>query len=155
MTLLVRDGADMLEANLRYHRAQGVDLFVVGDNGSTDGSLEILERYERAGLITFEPIPGPAREAQGEGRTRLAGLAWELGADWVFHNDHDEFWWPLTGDLKQALAAIPERFGLVLAPRTEFVGRPGNDFFADRLTIREARFQRPPVRLVNTTMNLL
>jgi hypothetical protein len=144
MTLLVRDGADMLEANLRYHRAQGVDLFVVGDNGSTDGSLEILERYERAGLITFEPIPGPAREAQGEGRTRLARLAWELGADWVFHNDQDEFWWPVSGDLKQALADIPERFGLVLAPRSEFVGRPGEGFFADRLTVREARFRRPP-----------
>ena len=48
------------------------------------------------------------------------------------------------GDLKQALAAIPERFGLVLAPRTEFVGRPGDGLFADRLTIREARFRRPP-----------
>jgi hypothetical protein len=144
MTLLVRDGADMLEANLRYHRAQGVDLFVVGDNGSTDGSLEILERYERAGLIRFERIPGPVRQAQGEGRTRLARLAWELGADWVFHNDLDEFWWPLAGDLKQALVAIPDRFGLVLAPRTEFVGRPGEGFFADRLTVREARFRRPP-----------
>jgi hypothetical protein len=144
MTLLVRDGADMIDANLRYHRAQGVDLFLVGDNGSTDGTVEILERYERAGLITFEQIPGPAREAQGEGRTRLARLAWELGADWVFHNDLDEFWWPFTGDLKQALAAIPERFGLVLAPRSEFVGRPGEGFFADRLTVREARFRRPP-----------
>jgi hypothetical protein len=144
MTLLVRDGADILDVNLRYHRAQGVDLFVVGDNGSTDGSLEILERYERAGLITFERIAGPVREAQGEGRTRLARLAWELGADWVFHNDQDEFWWPVSGDLKQALGAIPERFGLVLAPRTEFVGRPGEGFFADRLTVREARFRRPP-----------
>jgi hypothetical protein len=144
MTLLVRDGADLVDANLRYHRAQGVDLFVVGDNGSTDGSLEMLERYQRDGLITLERIAGPVREAQGEGRTRLARLAWELGADWVFHNDQDEFWWPLTGDLKQALADIPDRFGLVLAPRTEFVGRPGEGFFADRLTVREARFRRPP-----------
>ena len=45
MTLLVRDEADIIEANLRYHRAQGVDFFVVGDNGSEDGTLEILERY--------------------------------------------------------------------------------------------------------------
>jgi hypothetical protein len=144
MTLLVRDGADMIDANLRYHRAQGVDLFVIGDNGSTDGTVDILERYERAGVITFERIPGPVRKAQGQGRTRLARLAWELGADWVFHNDLDEFWWPLTGDLKQALTAVPERFGLVLAPRTEFVGRPGDGFFANRLTVREARFRRPP-----------
>ncbi len=144
MTLLVRDGADVIDANLRYHRAQGVDIFVVGDHGSTDGSLELLEQYQRAGLITVERISGPVREAQGEGRTKLARLAWELGADWVFHNDQDEFWWPLTGNLKQALAEIPERFGLVLAPRTEFVGRPGESFFGDRLTVREARFRRPP-----------
>jgi hypothetical protein len=144
MTLLVRDSADVIEDNLRYHRAQGVDLFVVGDNGSSDGSLEILEQYERGGLIALERMPGPVREVQGEGRTKLARLAWELGADWVFHNDPDEFWWPVGGDLKHALAEVPERFGLVLAPRTEFVGRPGEGHFAERLTIREARFRRPP-----------
>jgi hypothetical protein len=145
MTLLVRDGADLIDDNLRYHRAQGVDLFVIGDNGSTDGSVEILERYERAGLIDLERIPGGAREAQGDGRTKLARRALELGADWVIHNDQDEFWWPAGGgDLKEALAAIPDRFGLVLAPRSEFVGRPGDGYFADRLTIREAHFRRPP-----------
>jgi hypothetical protein len=144
MTLLVRDAADMIDAHLRYHRAQGVDLFVVADHGSTDGSLEILKDYERAGLITLEQVSGPVREVQGEGRTRLARLAFELGADWVFHNDQDEFWWPLTGDLKQALSAVSSRFGLVLAPRTEFVPRPGEGFFAERLIVREARFRRPP-----------
>ena len=144
MTLLVRDGADIIDANLRYHRAQGVDLFVIGDHGSTDGSLEILEDYESAGLVTLEQMSGPVREVQGEGRTRLARLAFELGADWVFHNDQDEFWWPLVGDLKQALSTVPSRFGLVLAPRTEFVPRPGDGSFAERLIVRECRFRRPP-----------
>jgi hypothetical protein len=144
MTLLVRDGADIIDANLRYHRAQGVDLFVIADHESTDGSLEMLQEYEHAGLITLEQISGPVREVQGEGRSRLARIAFELGADWVFHNDQDEFWWPLTGDLKQALSTVPSRFGLVLAPRTEFVPRPGEGFFAERMTVREARFRRPP-----------
>ena len=63
----------------------------------------------------------------------------------MIHNDGDEFWWPVTGDLKETLAAIPERFGMVLAPRTEFVPRPdGHASFAERLTFREARFLRPP-----------
>ena len=144
MTLLVRDEVDIIEANLRYHRAQGVDLFVVGDNGSTDGTLEILERYERAGLVELERFPVSVNQAWSEGRTKLGRRTHELGADWVIHNDADEFWWPLTGDLKETLAAIPERFGMVIAPRTEFVARPGEDSFADRLTFREARSLRPP-----------
>ncbi|MEK6271662.1 MAG: glycosyltransferase family 2 protein [Actinomycetota bacterium] len=144
MTLLVRDEADIIEANLRYHSAQGVDFFVVGDNGSTDGTVEILERYERAGLVELEHFRGTVNQAWSEGRTKLGRRTHERGADWVIHNDGDEFWWPLNGDLKQTLAAIPERFGLLIAPRTEFVPRPGNASFADRLTIREARCLKPP-----------
>ena len=144
MTLLTRDCADIIEANIRYHRAQGVDLFVVGDDGSVDGTLEILEGFERSGLVKLEPVSGLLHEVWSKGRTKLARLAHELGADWVIHNDQDEFWWSLTGDLKETLVAVPDRFGLVVAPRTEFVGRPGEGPFAERLTIREARFLRPP-----------
>jgi hypothetical protein len=144
MTILVRDAEDLIETNLRYHRAQGVDLFLIGDNGSTDRTLEILEPYRDAGMVELDRIEGDARQAWSDGRTMLARKAYEMGADWVVHDDHDEFWWPMTGTLKEALAAIPERFGLVSAPRTEFVARPGEEFWPERLTVREARFRRPP-----------
>ena len=98
MTILVRDAEDLIETNLRYHRAQGVDLFLIGDNGSTDRTLEILEPYREAGLVELEHIEGDARQVWSEGRTMLARKAYELGADWVIHDDHDEFWWPLTGN---------------------------------------------------------
>jgi hypothetical protein len=123
-----------------------VDLFIVLDNGSTDGTVEMLERYEQAGILTLLHRPGTMLTIQRKGNTEIARLAHELGADWVFHNDADEFWWPFDGgNLKEAFERIPENQGVVLIPRTEFIPRPdGPGSFADRLTIRESRFRRPP-----------
>src|SRR4051794_20557906 len=68
MTILVRDAEDLIETNLRYHRAQGVDLFLIGDNGSTDRTLEILEPYREAGLVEIDHIEGDARHVWSAGR---------------------------------------------------------------------------------------
>jgi hypothetical protein len=147
MALKVRDEGDILEANLRFHHALGVEHFVVTDNGSTDETPEILRRYVDAGLAHVINEPGTdLRERGAEWLTRMARLAaTDLGADWVIHTDADEFWWPLHGTLTDALAAIPERYGVVVAPRTEFVGRPdGAGSFAERLTVRESRARLQP-----------
>ncbi len=145
MTLIVLNEADVIEDNLRYHKAQGVDFFIALDNGSTDGTVEILERYERTGILKLIEMPGNMLTIQRKGNTQIARLAYEMGADWVFHNDADEFWWPVDGNLKQTFERIPEDQGILLAPRTEFLPRPdGPGSFAERLTIRESRFRRPP-----------
>ena len=94
MTFVVRDEADVLEVNLRVHRALGVDAFAVLDNGSTDGTAEILARWREAGLahVTTDPA-ADTDEVFRQWQTRLAKLAAsELGADWVINNDGDEFW---------------------------------------------------------------
>jgi hypothetical protein len=143
MVYKVRDEADIIEDNLRFHAAQGVDLFVVVDTGSIDGTIEILERYERAGLVRLERTIGGIHDMKRGGEEEITRLAGEMGADWIIHNDADEFWWPAAGTLKDAFEAIPEEFGMVLAPRTEFVVRPGDGPFADRMTVREANFRRP------------
>jgi Glycosyl transferase family 2 len=147
MTLKVRDEADIISDNLRFHRAMGVDFFVVTDNGSVDGTSEILERYVAAGLahVIQEPTSG-LRSNEMDWTTRMARLAAsEYGADWVFNNDADEFWWPLTGTIKDVLASIPEEYGGVVSPRAEYVARPdGPGSFADRLVAREARSNLQP-----------
>lgn len=108
MTLLVRNEADILAANLRFHYARGVDFVVAADNGSTDGTTDILEQFRREGRLAWRREPGDDY-AQARWVMRLVETARrEHGADWVLLSDADEFWRPDTGDLKDAIAAAPQ-----------------------------------------------
>ena len=49
MTLVVRDEADILDAQIAYHLNAGVDFVIAIDHRSVDGTTEILESYARAG----------------------------------------------------------------------------------------------------------
>lgn len=143
----VRDEADVIDENLQYHLAQGVDEFIVTDNGSSDGTLDVLQRYRDAGLLRLTEEPGAdfRREAHGWVTRMAQQAATEMGADWVVHVDADEFWWPVGGSLKEVLGEIPERFGVVLAPRPEYPARPsGNGAWTDRLTARESHSRLRP-----------
>jgi hypothetical protein len=147
MTLKVRDEEDVLEDNLRFHHALGVDFFIVTDNGSVDRTPEILARYVDAGLAhVVRDETNELRSHEIRWTTEMAQLAaTEYEADWVFHGDADEFWWPASGTLKQVLAKIPDRYGAVVCPRTEFVGRPDDSrSFAERLVVREVRSSLQP-----------
>jgi hypothetical protein len=136
LTLLAKNEGDVIDANVSYHLNAGVDFIVATDNGSTDGTLEILERYERLGVL--ELIREPSSDfQQGTWVTRMARLAAERGADWVINADADEFWWPRAGNLKEALERLPERYGVVHGLWRPFVPRPDDgEFFAERLTVR-------------------
>ncbi len=139
MTLLVRNEADVIEANLDYHLAQGVDFILVTDHGSTDGTRERLHPYERSGVVgVIEASDEPHHQSRRV--TRMAQLAdAEHHADWVFHNDADEFWWPAAGRLCDVFAAIPAEFGHITVPRRNFLpGEPGPGPFYSRLLHREA-----------------
>jgi hypothetical protein len=142
MALKVRDEEDVLEHNLRFHRAQGVDFFIVTDNASVDGTPAILKRWADAGLAQVISEPGDDMAIRGhEWVTRMAREAvTEHGADWVLHADADEFWWPLEGSIRDALESIPARYGVVVGPRAEFLAPPDGDApFYERQTIRETR----------------
>ena len=137
LTLLVRNEADVIGANLAFHLSAGVDFVIATDNCSDDGTTEILESYARQG--TLHLIRDPDRHlSQIEGATRMARLAaTRFGADWVINSDGDEFWWPRGGTLKDVFAAVSPRFGLVRGMWRHFVPRPDDDrFFAERMIVR-------------------
>ena len=136
MTLVVRDEADVLDAQIAFHLALGVDLFLAVDHRSADRTPAILESRASAGRLLLFREPGEGLE-HAEWMTRLARLAAEHGADWVICSDADEFWWPREGDLKGLLEAVPRRFGVVRGVWRHFVPRPGPEpFFAERMTVR-------------------
>lgn len=123
VTLLVRDEADVLAATLEHHLAQGADHLVVTDNGSTDGTLDVLEDYRAAGVVDLLHEPDQTYR-QAEWVTRMARIAHERhGADWVVNADADEFWLPLerTSTLAGCLAALDPDVVAVRAQRVNLV----------------------------------
>lgn len=49
LTVMVRDEADIISQMLEHHIAQGVEVILVCDNGSTDGTFDILSQYKKEG----------------------------------------------------------------------------------------------------------
>jgi Glycosyl transferase family 2 len=144
LTVLARDEADVIDAQIAFHLNAGVDFVIATDNASQDGTTEILESYAREGCLHLirEPAEGLR---QAEWVTRMARLAaTEHGADWVINTDADEFWWPRGGSLKEMLEAVAPRYGIVQAFWRSFVPRPDDEeFFAERMTARLS--QRAPI----------
>lgn len=137
MTLLVRDEVDIIEANLAFHLARGVDRVLVTDHRSVDGTSDVLARFARSGRVHVHREEAERIE-QAEWTTRMVRRAFEeFGADWVLASDADEFWWPAGGSLEAILMTVPPRVGAIriiqrtLLPRVERTGA-----FAERMTVR-------------------
>ena len=137
MALRTRDQAELVDAQISFHLNAGVDFVIATDHRSEDGTLEILEAYEREGCLRL--IRETGDQVRGsEWRTRMARLAaLEHGADWVIQSDGDEFWWPRRSSLKEVLAPVPPERGVVRGFLRLFPPRPAGElFFAERMVVR-------------------
>jgi hypothetical protein len=139
MTLRARDEADVVDAQIAFHLNAGVDFVVATEHRSSDGTREILESYVADGVLHLIRTEDEHMD-EGDWASRMSRLAArEFGADWIIPSDADEFWWPRGGSLKEVLASVPARYGIVRALLRQFVPRPDDDaFFADRMTARVA-----------------
>jgi hypothetical protein len=101
--MMVRNEASILAVNLAYHSALGVDEFWIVDNGSSDGTTDVLATTDRSqGNIRWRSEPGLLH--LGEAKTSIAAEATKAGADWILPIDADEFWWSDNGALRSNLA---------------------------------------------------
>ena len=124
LTLLCRDEADVLDDMLKFHFRQGVDQVIVTDNGSVDGSLDILRRFERRGRLRLLQEPEHTHD-QAVWVTRMARMAaTDYQASWVINSDADEFWWPRQGSLRSTLASAPDAVQAYTIERTNFLPPP-------------------------------
>ncbi len=103
--LIVKNEADILKESLD-HMAKWMDGVVAIDNGSTDGSYEIL--------LNHPIVLVCARDLEPFDESRLVPklhfLASNYDADWYVDNDADEFF---DNDLRELLKTIPVQIPLV------------------------------------------
>lgn len=105
MTLLVKNEEDTLEDNLCFHKAMGVDGFIITDNNSTDGTIEIIKKYKEMGWvkeIIFETATNYNQKAWVDRMILIAKK--KYGAQWVINADADEFWYAPSGNIKTELS---------------------------------------------------
>ncbi len=136
MTLMVRNEADIIDRQIAFHLAAGVDFVIAMDHGSTDETRPMLEGYEKRGVLQLLTASGPTKQKSAR-YTRMARMAAaELGADWVINSDADEFWWPSGGSLKDVLREIPAHYGIVRTFVRPFLPRPESEPLFERMTVR-------------------
>jgi glycosyltransferase involved in cell wall biosynthesis len=117
---VVRNEADVIRLSIRHHLALGLDRVLVIDNGSTDGTVDLLERLSREdSRIQWRSDAGQFHQVSL--RTELAREAFRQGANWVVPFDADEFWWAENGNLKATLAVSTA--GALYVPVVNFVQR--------------------------------
>jgi hypothetical protein len=134
--MLVRDEIDVIDAQISYHLNAGVDFVIVTDHDSRDGTSDVLESYARDGHLLRIVRSGKMHESAW--RSHMARIAaTDHGADWIINTDADEFWMAREGRLKDVLAAVPVRLGVVWALTRHFVPRPEREpQFFERMTAR-------------------
>jgi hypothetical protein len=140
----VKQEASYLLEWIAYHRALGIETFLIGDNGGTDGTIELLETLEAAEVIERLDWRGDKAfqtRFDEDAIPRMCGRV-----DVCSLTDVDEFIRPLNGrtDIGTAIAEIFARSGTsALGVSWATYGSSGRDTPGEGLVVE--RFTRRAV----------
>ena len=104
MTLVIRNEEEIIEQNIRFHKAMGVDGFIVISHNSTDRTNEILEKLKKEGLILeiiYKTTPAHQRNVWVDEMIKIASKRYK--ADWIINADADEFYYSKQWNLKKSI----------------------------------------------------
>lgn len=116
---MVKDEADVIDATVSHLVTQKVDGLLIADNGSSDGTREILEALQSRFSAILPIVVVEDREPayyQSQKMTALAEQAYaEHGATWIVPFDADELWYGDTSPLGYLLAEYADNVDCILA----------------------------------------
>jgi Glycosyl transferase family 2 len=99
MLMVVRDEIDIIEQNIDFHRRLGIEHFVVTDNGSVDGTRDVLAEFiRRLGksiVVIDDAEPGHHQSVRVNRMIQIAKKRFR--PRWIISSDADEFWYPASG----------------------------------------------------------
>ncbi len=104
MAMVVKNEEDLIEKNIRFHCAMGVDGVIVTSHNSTDSTNEILEKLKQEGLvleIIYKSSPLHEHHVWVNQMVKIARKKYK--ADWILNADADEFYYSKDLNLKKSI----------------------------------------------------
>jgi hypothetical protein len=139
----VKNEIDIIEPFVRYH-ARYFDKLIILDDGSTDGTIDILKSLRAAGLPLVLLQESAVGYAQSDYMTKLLRMAVsQFGADWVAPLDADEFLELHCGMTLVEILARQES-SLITLPWSNFVWKPEYKESLELNPVLRMRFRLPP-----------